>query len=60
VVRLLLDHPAVRDADRVRLDTRDAQGLYARFGFVDAREDRGRPYASTSMVLRRERARSAP
>lgn len=60
LVRLVLDHPAVRDADCVRLGTRDAQGLYTRFGFVDVREERGRPYASTSMVLRRERSPAAP
>lgn len=33
VVRLLLDHPAVRGVDRVLLHTRDAQGFYERFGF---------------------------
>lgn len=35
VIRLVLDHPAVRHARRVRLATRDAQTLYARFGFRD-------------------------
>lgn len=33
VLRLLLDHPAVRRVDRVLLNTRDAQGFYERFGF---------------------------
>jgi nitroimidazol reductase NimA-like FMN-containing flavoprotein (pyridoxamine 5'-phosphate oxidase superfamily)/ribosomal protein S18 acetylase RimI-like enzyme len=33
LVALLLDHPKVRDARKVRLATRDAQALYARFGF---------------------------
>lgn len=33
VVRLLLDHPAVRGVDRIVLNTRDAQGFYERFGF---------------------------
>jgi nitroimidazol reductase NimA-like FMN-containing flavoprotein (pyridoxamine 5'-phosphate oxidase superfamily)/ribosomal protein S18 acetylase RimI-like enzyme len=35
IVRLILDHPAVRAARRVRLATRDAQALYRRFGFSD-------------------------
>jgi len=52
VVRSLLDHPRVRDADRVRLNTRDAQSLYARLGFVETRNDPG-PLVSTEMVLRR-------
>jgi predicted GNAT family N-acyltransferase len=55
VVGLLLEHPAVVDTDRVRLNTRDAQGLYERFGFVDTqkeqREKKAQP--STEMVLRR-------
>jgi ribosomal protein S18 acetylase RimI-like enzyme/predicted FMN-binding regulatory protein PaiB len=33
VVRLLLDHPAVRGAGLVRLATQDAQAFYERFGF---------------------------
>lgn len=40
IVRLLLDHPAVRRARVVRLGTRDADGLYRRFGFRDASEVR--------------------
>jgi ribosomal protein S18 acetylase RimI-like enzyme len=55
VVRWLLAHPRVRDADRVRLNTRDAQSLYERLGFVDTqreqREERAPP--SSEMVLRR-------
>ncbi len=34
LVQLLLDHPAVRHADRVTLHTRDAEDLYRRLGFV--------------------------
>jgi GNAT superfamily N-acetyltransferase/nitroimidazol reductase NimA-like FMN-containing flavoprotein (pyridoxamine 5'-phosphate oxidase superfamily) len=34
VMRLLLDHPRVRGVRRVRLGTRDAQGLYEGLGFV--------------------------
>jgi hypothetical protein len=51
-VRLLLAHPRVRDVDRVRLNTRDAQTLYAKLGFVDPLHEKG-PFASTEMVLRR-------
>ena len=32
-MRLLLDHPMVRDACKVRLGTKDAHGLYKKFGF---------------------------
>ncbi len=52
LMALLLDHPAVRRARSVKLVTRDAQGLYARFGFVDA-AGRRRFAASTEMVLER-------
>lgn len=52
LMALLLDHPAVRRARTVRLVTRDAQGLYARFGFVDA-AGRRRFAASSEMVLER-------
>jgi nitroimidazol reductase NimA-like FMN-containing flavoprotein (pyridoxamine 5'-phosphate oxidase superfamily)/GNAT superfamily N-acetyltransferase len=60
VVRLLLDHPAVRRARRVYLATRDAQAFYARLGFGDRveLETRRRPYASTEMVLIRQPERS--
>lgn len=53
VVRLLLDHPAVRHARRIYLATRDAQRFYARIGFGDrvALETSRRPYSSTEMVL---------
>ena len=33
VMKLLLDHPAVRHCDRVWLRTKDAHGFYRRFGF---------------------------
>jgi nitroimidazol reductase NimA-like FMN-containing flavoprotein (pyridoxamine 5'-phosphate oxidase superfamily)/GNAT superfamily N-acetyltransferase len=55
LVRLLLDHPAVRSANTVWLGTRDAQGLYARFGFIDLVKAPPRPYPSTEMVLLRNR-----
>src|SRR5207248_672135 len=35
VMRLLLDHPAVRGAGKLHLRTRDAQPLYRKFGFID-------------------------
>ncbi len=54
VMRLLLEHPSLRDARRVHLATRDAEAFYARLGFVDARtpEVRG-SFSSTEMVLAR-------
>ena len=55
VTELLLDHPAVRHAGVVRLVTRDAQGLYAGLGFVDA-ASRPRSGPSTEMVLDRAAA----
>jgi ribosomal protein S18 acetylase RimI-like enzyme len=60
LVKLLLDHPAVRGAQRVRLGTRDAQRLYARFGFVDVRESPPGPWTTTEMILRRDRAVLTP
>jgi predicted FMN-binding regulatory protein PaiB/GNAT superfamily N-acetyltransferase len=43
LMRLLVDHPAVRGARSVRLATRDAQGLYARLGFVEEGPGAGAP-----------------
>jgi ribosomal protein S18 acetylase RimI-like enzyme/nitroimidazol reductase NimA-like FMN-containing flavoprotein (pyridoxamine 5'-phosphate oxidase superfamily) len=59
LVRLLLDHPAVRRTRIVELGTRDAQALYARFGFVPRDALPPRPYATTDMVLIRPRAGAA-
>ena len=53
LMRLLLDHPAVRHCRVVRLGTRDAQSLYAGFGFVPLTSLPPRPYATTEMLLRR-------
>lgn len=50
LMRRLLSHPALGDATRVLLDTRTAQTLYRRFGFVGVHEHDG----STLMVLHRE------
>lgn len=52
VMRLLLDHPAVRTCRRVRLGTKDAQALYRKFGFIDVTTIQ-RPYKTTEMVLAR-------
>jgi GNAT superfamily N-acetyltransferase len=35
LMRLMLNHPAVRRAANVELATRDAQGLYRKFGYCD-------------------------
>ncbi len=51
LMQLALAHPRVRDARFVLLGTRDAQGLYAQFGFVPRASLPPRPYASTEMVL---------
>jgi ribosomal protein S18 acetylase RimI-like enzyme/nitroimidazol reductase NimA-like FMN-containing flavoprotein (pyridoxamine 5'-phosphate oxidase superfamily) len=48
VVRFLLDHPRMRNVQRIRLTTRDAQALYAELGF--AAEHEGIP---TTMLRQR-------
>ncbi|WP_242371681.1 GNAT family N-acetyltransferase [Anaeromyxobacter sp. SG26] len=53
VTTLLLDHPAVRRTRFVCLATRDAQGLYARYGFVDVAATPPRFPGSSDMVLDR-------
>mgnify|MGYP003376551691 CR=1 FL=1 len=58
IVRLLLDHPRVRGSRRVMLGTRDAQALYARFGFVDKASLPPRAFATTDMLLVRAADRS--
>jgi len=55
VMRLLLDHPALRGAAFVHLGTRDAQGFYASLGFCPSDALPPRPYTSTTMT----RVRSA-
>jgi nitroimidazol reductase NimA-like FMN-containing flavoprotein (pyridoxamine 5'-phosphate oxidase superfamily)/ribosomal protein S18 acetylase RimI-like enzyme len=54
LLRLLLDHPAVRPARLIRLRTADAQGLFERFGFLLASFHR-RASDPLEMVLERER-----
>jgi ribosomal protein S18 acetylase RimI-like enzyme len=50
LMRLLLDHPAIRAARFVHLGTRDAQTFYERLGFVESKTII-RPYTSTTMTL---------
>lgn len=49
LVRLLLDHPAVRGVRTLSLGTRDARSFYARFGFVPASQV-ARGFDSTPLV----------
>ena len=50
LTRLVLDHPALRATATVMLGTRDAQALYARFGFVDVATRPPRDFTTTDMV----------
>lgn len=52
VVALLLDHPAVRRVPSVLMATRDAHGLCAKFGFVDAATRRPGAGASDLVLVR--------
>jgi ribosomal protein S18 acetylase RimI-like enzyme/predicted FMN-binding regulatory protein PaiB len=49
LMRLLIDHPAVRSCRRVRLRTKDAQSFYQKLGFGDYES----PFVSTIMQLAR-------
>lgn len=51
IVSLILDHPVVRHARWVGLSTRDALGLYERFGFVHREAVPSPGYTATDMVL---------
>jgi len=53
VMRLCLDHPRVRGAARVLLQTRDAQPLYRKLGFIDVAEAAAPTVPSTSMLRTR-------
>ncbi|HXU74495.1 MAG TPA: GNAT family N-acetyltransferase [Polyangia bacterium] len=50
VMRVCLDHPRVRTVARVLLQTRDAQPLYRKLGFIEEAEAPPRPYRSTGML----------
>jgi nitroimidazol reductase NimA-like FMN-containing flavoprotein (pyridoxamine 5'-phosphate oxidase superfamily)/N-acetylglutamate synthase-like GNAT family acetyltransferase len=53
LVRMLLDHPAMRDVRNIRLGTADAQSFYEKFGFGDENNAPPLPFARTPMYLRR-------
>jgi nitroimidazol reductase NimA-like FMN-containing flavoprotein (pyridoxamine 5'-phosphate oxidase superfamily)/ribosomal protein S18 acetylase RimI-like enzyme len=59
IMKLLLDHPALRGTPFVRLSTRDAQGFYERLGFEVAGPSRRWPTTS-DMLLRRSEPAAAP
>ena len=46
----VLDHPALRATRTIMLGTRDAQGLYAKFGFVDRATLPAAAWVNTDMV----------
>ncbi len=50
VTRLCLDHPRVRGAAQVWLQTRDAQRLYRKLGFIEEAEAPRRSFESTRML----------
>ncbi|GAC1351631.1 MAG: hypothetical protein NVS3B20_13940 [Polyangiales bacterium] len=52
VLRLLLDHPALRFVQHARLATRDAQAFYHPFGFIEEAALPKKSYTSTTMVRR--------
>jgi ribosomal protein S18 acetylase RimI-like enzyme len=52
VMRLLLDHPAVRGAAVTWLSTKDAQSFYARLGFVERSALPPKPYPAVDMARR--------
>lgn len=54
IMRLLLDHPAVRTARHVRLTTKDAMRFYSRLGFRDCADVRRHPWTSTDMIRFRD------
>lgn len=55
IMRVLLDHPAVRTARHVRLTTKDAMRFYARLGFRDCKDVRRHAWTSTEMIRVSER-----
>lgn len=53
LMRLLIDHPRLRHTRNILLATRDAQSLYARFGFIDRGEAPPLSFAATEMIFTR-------
>ena len=60
LVRLLLDHPAVRQVATVHLHTRDQQRLYEHFGFVVTSHTPGPPFPRSEMQLTRPSTSTLP
>ena len=60
LLRLLLQHPRVRDCARIWLRTRDAMDFYRRYGFVTTTELPPTPYCSTDMWLWRPKSDRSP
>jgi N-acetylglutamate synthase-like GNAT family acetyltransferase/nitroimidazol reductase NimA-like FMN-containing flavoprotein (pyridoxamine 5'-phosphate oxidase superfamily) len=50
VMRLLVDHPAVRGARVLWLSTKDAQSFYARLGFIERGALPPKPYPAVDMA----------
>ncbi len=59
LMRLLLDHPAVRGVRHVRLSTKDAMPFYRRLGFCNLDEAPRYPWTSTDMIKTRAPKASA-
>ena len=57
-MKVLLDHPAVRNVRNVRLTTRDAMTFYRRLGFVLLEEAPRHPWPSIEMIRPRAAATS--
>ncbi len=55
IMKVLLDHPAVRGVRHVRLSTRDAMPFYRRLGFCELAEAPRYPWTSTEMIAVRRR-----
>ena len=53
LMRVLLDHPALRGAAHVRLSTKDAMTFYRRLGFSNLEDAPRYPWTSTEMIKSR-------
>lgn len=50
MIRLLVDHPAVRGCRAIRLGTKDAESLYRKFGFIRLDELPPRGFQTVEMI----------
>lgn len=50
LMRLLMEHPAVRGCRAVRLGTKDAETLYRKFGFIRLEEVPPRGFTTIEMI----------